>query len=355
MEDNAQPTNKKSNYLPKVWATIGITILTVIVALLSWKTIQVFLFILAGTIIAVYFHGFAGLIARKTKLSSKKSLALSIVTSLLFIIGVFYLIGTRVSGEAAQFSKEIPSLTKQARQYVDNNSTIQSIFGKIESSGIVEKASPLLSGFFNSTLGFFGDLYVVLFIGVFFTAAPELYKSGIVKLLPARARPKGSQIVAMISTNLRSWLKGMLFSMLVVFVLTAIGLAILGIELWLILALIAGLLSFIPNFGPIIAIIPAALVALSQSPTTALWVILLYCLIQVVESNFITPLVQQELINTPPALIIISQVFIGILLGGWGVVLATPILILAMVLINELYVKKQDELSYNTETFMEGL
>lgn len=200
----------------------------------------------------------------------------------------------------------------------------------------------MLSGFFNSTLGFFGDIYVVLFIGVFFTATPDVYKKGMVKLLPARARDEGRRIIDLIAGNLRSWLKGMLFSMFVVFVLTSIGLLSLGIDLWLILALIAGLLSFIPNFGPVISLIPAALVALSQSPITALWVILLYGLVQLIESNFITPLVQQELIKTPPALIIISQVFAGIWLGAWGVILATPILVIVMVATEELYIRKQD-------------
>ncbi len=343
MENRDPLPQPNHRFVSKIWIAAGIISLIVVALLLCWKANQVFLYTLAGAIIAVYFHGLAGLIARKTKIPQKWSLPLSIILSISFLFGTFFLIGARVTGEVVQFTKEVPSLVEDTKNLIESNSNIKLIYEKIASSKIVEKASLLLGGLFNGTLGVFGDIYIVLFIGIFFTAAPGQYKTGIVKLLPADARSHGNNLIEKIARNLRSWLKGMLFSMFVVFVLTSIGLAILGIDLWLVLALIAGLLSFIPNFGPIISIIPAALVALSKSPSTALWVIVLYCFVQLVESNFITPLVQQELIKTPPALIIISQVFVGIWLGAWGVILATPILVIVMVLVHELYIKKQDQ------------
>ncbi|WP_437921438.1 AI-2E family transporter [Sphingobacterium sp. LRF_L2] len=337
-----------NNFVSKVWTTVGIAAFVSVLLLLFWKAVQVFLYILAGAIIATYFHGFAGMIARKFNLSKKWSLGISILTTFAFLGAVFFFIGSRISNEAAQFSEKLPALIEDASAYIQKNNTLKTAYDEIKSAEMLQKASPIVGSFFNSTFGFLGNLYVVLFIGLFFTVSPEQYKKGLVKLLPGRARKQGTKIVNLTADNLKSWLKGMLFSMLVVFVLTSIGLVLLGIDLWLILALIAGLLSFIPNFGPIMAIIPAALVALSQSPIMAVWVIGLYCLVQLLESNFITPLVQQELINTPPALLIIVQVFMGIWLGGWGVILATPILVICMVLIEQLYTKKQDEIEKNT-------
>ncbi len=113
--------------------------------------------------------------------------------------------------------------------------------------------------------------------------------------------------------------------------------------LWLVLALLAGLLSFIPNFGPLLALIPAVLIGLMESPTTAAIVAGLYILIQFVESNFITTLVQQKLISMPPALIIIAQLLMGALTGGWGLVLATPLTVIVMVLVQELYINKMEK------------
>ena len=160
--------------------------------------------------------------------------------------------------------------------------------------------------------------------------------------MPVHGRSRADDVFNKVGDHLKKWLKGKLFAMLVVFVLTAIGLVIIGVPMWLVLALIAGILNFIPNFGPLIAMVPAVLVALLQSPATALWVAILYVLVQVAESNFITPMVQQKLISIPPALIIIAQLFIAPLTGGWGLVLATPLLVIIIVLVQELYVKKQN-------------
>ena len=144
------------------------------------------------------------------------------------------------------------------------------------------------------------------------------------------------------SSTLTKWLKGKIFSMFVVFILTAIGLVIMGIPMWLVLSLIAGLLSFVPNFGPLIALIPAVLIGLMEGPTTALMVLGLYMLVQVLESNLITPQIQQRLINIPPALIIIAQLVMSVLIGGWGLVLATALTAIVMVVLQELYIKKQE-------------
>src|SRR5690606_20582378 len=156
------------------------------------------------------------------------------------------------------------------------------------------------------------------------TVAPKTYIDGVVDLVPLKGQDKAKHIFIILGQQLRKWIKGKLLSMFVVFVLTAIGLAILGIPLWLVLALLAGLLSFIPNFGPILALIPAVLVGLMQGPQTALWIIGLYVLIQFIESNFITTLIQQKMVNIPPALTISTQVIFGALTGSWGLVLSTP-------------------------------
>lgn len=129
--------------------------------------------------------------------------------------------------------------------------------------------------------------------------------------------------------------------MFVVFVLTAIGLAILGVPLWLVLALLAGLISFIPNFGPLIALIPAVLVGLMQSPQTALWIIGIYVLIQFIESNFITTIIQQKMIEMPPAIIISAQLILGALTGSWGLILSTPLTVVVIVLTKQLYIEKR--------------
>jgi predicted PurR-regulated permease PerM len=98
-------------------------------------------------------------------------------------------------------------------------------------------------------------------------------------------------------------------------------------------------LNFIPNFGPIIAAVPAILIALAADPTKALWVVALNIAAQNLEGYLITPLVQRKAVRLPPALTILSQVLMGLLLGPLGVILAAPLTAATIVAIQMLYVE----------------
>jgi predicted PurR-regulated permease PerM len=248
--------------------------------------------------------------------------------------------GSKIQSQVAELSDTLPATIENAKSQLSENAIGKKLVQKASSPDTINKAKGLASTFFKTTFGVFGDIYVVLFLGIFFTVSPDVYKKGIVQLIPKKGQKKGEDIVNKLGGNLKKWMKGKFFAMFVVFILTSIGLLILGIPLWLVLALIAGLLNFIPNFGPLIAMIPAVLVAFMQGPSTAAIVAGMYILIQVIESNFITPMVQQKLISIPPALIISAQLLISPLTGGWGLVLATPLMLIIMILVQELYIKE---------------
>lgn len=128
--------------------------------------------------------------------------------------------------------------------------------------------------------------------------------------------------------------------MFIVGVLTTLGLWFLSIPMALTLGLLAAILTFIPNIGPIISAIPAILIAITQSPTSAVYVIALYIVIQAVESYVITPLIQGKTIAQPPALVIFSQLIMGLLTGFLGLSLATPLLAALSVIIKRIDVEK---------------
>ncbi len=339
MENNSN----KLSYQKKVWIKGGIFALIVILILLFKATFNVFLLILAGSLIAIFFRGLSDLLCSKTKWKEGICLAVTVIGTLIILIGLFWLIGAKVQSQIVQLSDTLPKTIENAKAQLSNNPIGQKIIEKASSPQAIKKAQGLASTFLKSTFGVFGDIYVVLFIGIFFTVSPGIYKKGIVQLIPEKGQQKGEDVLNKLGDNLKKWLQGKMFSMFVVMVLTAIGLAIIGVPLWLVLAIIAGLLSFIPNFGPLIALIPAVLVGLMQSPATAAIIVGLYIVIQVIESNFITPQVQQKLINIPPALIIIAQILVGSFSGGWGLLLATPLMVIIIVLVQELYIKQRDK------------
>lgn len=341
--DNTSDNHQEISYQKKIWIKGGIYALIVVLLLLIKATFSVFLLILAGALISIFFKGLSGLICRKAKWKEGVCLALSIIGTLLLVIGLFWLIGAKVQSQAAQLSDTLPTTIENAKAQLSQNPLGKKIVEKASSPQSMKKAQGVVKTFFTSTFGVFADIYVVLFIGIFFTASPGIYMKGVVELIPKKGQQKGNDVLNKLGENLKKWLKGKFFAMFVVFVLTAVGLAVLGIPLWLVLALIAGILNFIPNFGPLIAMIPAVLVGLLQGPGTAAIIAGMYIVIQVLESNFITPMVQQKLISIPPALIIIAQLLISPLTGGWGLVLATPLMVITMVLVQELYIKKGEQ------------
>jgi predicted PurR-regulated permease PerM len=182
-------------------------------------------------------------------------------------------------------------------------------------------------------------LFVVLVSGIYLAVQPRMYVRGLLMLAPHARRQRYHEVLGRLASVLRWWMIGQLVPMAVIGSLTAVGLTVIGVELWLILGLLAALFNFIPNFGPLISGVPAFLLALSESPTKALWVVALFICAQSLEGYVLTPLVQRKAVELPPALLILFQVLAGLLLGAVGVILAAPLLAVIVVAVKMLYVE----------------
>ncbi|HEX8356898.1 MAG TPA: AI-2E family transporter [Segetibacter sp.] len=343
MENKTLEKNREDGGLTfqqKVWTVCGITALFVALLWFFKVTFSVFLLILAGSLIALFFHGFAELIQRKLKLSAKASLLVSVISTFVIISLLLWFMGARIQNQIADLAQTLPLTINTAKVQLGKTTLGQKILEKTSSEEVSNKVYSFGSNFFNSTFGAFGDIYVVLFLGIFFTFSPKTYINGFFSLMPPQAKPGAKTTVDRVGFTLTKWLKGQIFAMFIIFTLTGIGLTVLGVPMAIALALIAGILNFIPNFGPLIAMIPAVLIALTQGVNKGIIVAVMYILIQILESNIITPSIQKKLINIPPAVTILAQLFMGILTGGWGLVLATPLVAIVMVVVQETYIKK---------------
>lgn len=332
---------KEKSYSQKVWIAGGVFAF-IIVFLLLFKTLfSILLLAFAGVLIAVFFHGFAGLLQRYLHLPRKLSVFVSVIFNLLLIVAFFWFTGSRLQQQVAELSDTLPQTVQQAKEKIQSSAIGGKLLQELESRGSTQKTRKVVGQFFSSTFGVLSDLYIVLLIGLFFTAQPSVYKKGMIKLLPSKARGKGEELVEEIGNLLKKWIKGQIFGIAFIAVLTGLGLWIVGLPMIFTLALIAGLLNFIPNFGPLIALVPAVLLAFSEGTTTALIVIAMYTGIQIIQSAIEQPLIQKKMINIPPALVIIGQVAMGILGGFWGVLLAAPIVGILMTAVNKLWVDRQ--------------
>lgn len=330
---------KSLSFTKKIWIT-GLILAFLIVAFMFFTaTVHVFILILVGVLIACYFRGIATFITEKTNIPTWGALLISIFGTIVFFAGIFYLIGATISQQISQLKESFPIMLDDAERLLNQSAVGSEIVNRIQALGQSDKFEAFISGMFRTTFGGIGDLFVVILLGIYFTSSPGLYRRSLIQLIPPRKRDEGLLLMDNVASGLTKWLLGTFLSMFIIFVLTAIALAIVGLPMWLALAFLAGLLVFIPNFGPIIASIPTILVAFSISANTALVVAILFFSIQILEGAVITPKVQHWLMNIPPALIILAQIFAGILLGAWGLIFATPIMVVGMIVVQQLYIE----------------
>lgn len=331
------------NFTKKVWIAGGILSLILILLLLFKTLFSVLLLTLAAILLAVYFLGCADFFERIFKISHGWGVAVSIVVNLVLITAFFWFVGARLSNQVSELADTLPETIENGKEYLQQSKIGRKVLDYLNFSGNSQKTISVARRFFSSSFGIISDLYIVILLTAFFIAGPQTYRKGIVKLLPGPAKEKGKSLLDELYSVLKKWIKGQLFGFLFIAVLTGIGLWILGMPMILTLALIAGILNFIPNFGPIIALIPAVLLALMQGPDTAIFVVCLYTFIQVIQSSVTQPLIQKKMVNLPPALVIFGQVAMGLLGGFWGVLLASPIVAIIMTVVNKLYVEKNTQ------------
>jgi predicted PurR-regulated permease PerM len=341
MPDDSATTTQKS-FTKKVFTAVAIVALFVIVLLLFKTLFSVLLLTLAAILVTIYFYGFAGIFQKYLHLSPRLSIVLSVIFNILLLVAFFWFVGSRLSNQVAELSQTLPSTVEKFKGQIEQTTLGSKALNYLQSTGSSAKTASVIKKFFSSSFGILSDLYIILLLCLFFTASPSLYKKGIVHLLPPKAKDQGAKLLDELATMLKKWLVGEIIGFFFIAILTAIGLMIIGIPLVLTLALIAGLLNLIPNFGPIIALIPAGLLGLMQGPTTAIIVVCMYTFIQIMQSAVTQPLIQKRMVNIPPALTILGQVAFGMLAGFWGVLLAVPIVAILMKVVNKLYVEQQD-------------
>lgn len=332
--------NENLSFQRKIWTATAIVAFFVIMIWIVKAIFNVLLLLFAAALVAVFFLGLAGLLQRKLHWKQGICLAISIIGSLLLLVGFFWFSGNSIASQVSDFKEVLPSAVENVKNRLNESTLGRRAISAATSEDMTRRISVVARQLFSGTFGVLGDVYIVLFLGVLFTVSPKSYTSGMVALIPPAGKEKAKQVIAKLGESLKRWLKGQIIAMFIVFFLTAVGLIIIGIPLWLVLSLIAGLLNFIPNFGPLIAMVPAVLIAFLQGPTTALIVAGLYIGVQTLESNLITPQIQKKMLDVPPALIIIALLVMGVLTGGWGLILAMPLMVVTMVLVQELYIAR---------------
>ena len=308
---------------------------------LLWRISQILLILFAAILGAVLLDGLTCYAKRRLGLPHAPAIAL-IITVLVFVfVGFGFVVGPTLMNQSQQLTNLIPQSLNQLWIWAQAHHWDEILIAT-KPSRLIPSATDLLgdlSGIFSTALGGLASMLIIIVLAIYLAVSPQLYIDGLIRLLPERRKDLGREVLAELAHALREWLIGRFVSMFAVAILTGVGLWLIDLPSALALAVLAGLMSFVPYFGPIAATVPALLIALPGWPVEPLWVLLLYSCIQFVEGNIITPQVQRRMVSLPPVTLLVAQLTIGFLFGLLGLLLATPLAVVIIVLVQILYIR----------------
>lgn len=356
------PTDRNHGDARHHWLSPGRAARTVLIAIglvgltaLLWQARDLLFVVFFAVLVAVFLSVFVDpLVSRGAPRVVAVVAVLVAVLALLFLGS--WLLWPTISEQFRVVAEDLPAAAEESsdwlrRQYDSLRESLgagDAEMGEVEEevrARLREQAMGMISGalpVLNSVIGAVAGALVVLMGGIYMAANPRLYREGLLRLVPPRHRGRVADALARSATSLRQWMIGTVLNMLIVGTLVTVGLWILGVPAPVALGVIAGLLEFVPIFGPIFASVPAIIIGFAVSPAMAVWVAVLYTVIQQIEGNLVTPLVMRGAAELPPALTLLFQVFMGIIFGFLGLFLAVPILAATMPLVNRLYVEEME-------------
>ncbi|MCF6369962.1 AI-2E family transporter [Rhizobium halophilum] len=309
-------------------------------AFLIWSLTHLLLLAFGAMLFGMLIRALSDVIEDHTPLPATASLIGATIVILALVVGFGLLLGSQVRMQFSELVQRLPDLVQMVAERFGIDNPQDALMQQIEEA--VAQASFLsnFAGISSTALGVVSDLLIVFVAGIYLAADPGIYQRGLLLLFPRSSRQEARETLEVIGASLRLWLLGQLLGMLLVGALSAAGLWYLGVPSALALGLIAGLFEFIPILGPILGAIPAVATAFAEDPVTALWVVGLYVIIQQIEGNLITPMIQQRMVKVPPALTIFAVVGFALLLGPLGAVFAMPLLVVVFVTIKKLWIQE---------------
>jgi predicted PurR-regulated permease PerM len=342
---------------------IGVVLFAALVVF-TWYYAATLFLIFAGMLLGTALNAMTNRLGQLVRLPHPLRLAIVCLVLAALLSGVVFLGGATIRQQATALSDTIKSQLVNVKAFLDRNGVDTSYFdignsqansqanaassgsttpgapathnlpsaGALASSGgaIVSQTLKLLLG----TLAAVGNFFIVLFLGLAFAAQPSVYRKGLLFMAPAKHRGHATVIVDRIGETLERWLIAQLVTMFVVFLVTWIGLAIIGIQSSFILGIQAGVLTFIPTVGALLGGLIVVLASLASGWIAALSAFILFLGVHALESYILTPLLQRQALDIPPATLFAFQILLGVVFGIWGLALALPLMAVVKVMID---------------------
>jgi predicted PurR-regulated permease PerM len=331
----------------------------------TWYYAAALFLIFAGVLLGVALHAFANQLGRVTRLPHALRLTIVCLALAGLLSGALFLGGATIARQATVLSDTLKSQLVNVKAFLERNGVDTSFLelgslntspeptsgkpdtpakpdapaghglpagaGALASSGgaIVSQTLKVLLG----TVSAVGNFFIVLFLGLAFAAQPEVYRKGLLYMAPVRHRARATVIVDRISFTLERWPIAQIITMAAVFLITWIGLMMIGIQSAFILGIQAGLLAFIPTVGALIAGLIVVLASLASGWVAGASALVLFLGVHALESYLLTPMLQRQALDIPPATLFAFQILLGVVFGIWGLAMALPLIAIVKVVI----------------------
>jgi len=322
----ASPTRIDDPRLRQEAAKAVIWVAVVGLAMLAIYISQSLLVIFGATVFAAMIDGGARLLGKVLPIGRGLRITIVLLAALAFFLWLAVFAGSQISREAAQF----PALLEE--QSIRLFAWLRTQGFQVTVEDVRSMAAQAMSGFGTVTRalgGLFGGLttlVLIMIVGIYVVLEPRLYERGVAWMLPSRGREEFYATCSQMAATMRKLMFGRIVGMVFEGILTYIALAIYGVPMAALLAILTGLLAFIPNVGAFVSGILMVLVGFSGGVEMGLYTIAVYVVVQIFDGYVVVPMIAKKTVDLAPALVLAAQLVMGVLFGILGLFLADPLM-----------------------------
>lgn len=336
--EHAPAPSPRDSFERQVFRATVIVLATAAAAYVLWWLVDLLLLLFACALVSLILLTITNAIRRRTRLPFGPALGLSVLGLLLLLAGAFTFFGATMQSEFAELAQRLPAAWAEVQARLRGSPVGAAVLERAQ--GLAPSGQALVNAVTTALAavgGALSGLAIVLVGGLYLAAQPTLYAGGLLRMIPDRSRGQVAETLDAVTVSLRNWLKGQALGMLFVGLATGLGLWLVGVPAAWAIGLVAGLAEFVPYLGIFVAGIPAIVLGFGQGTDTGLWTIGVLIAVQQIQGNLVMPLLQNRMVDLPPAVTIFGIIAAGILFGVAGVLLATPLTIVVLVLVRRLY------------------
>jgi predicted PurR-regulated permease PerM len=334
---------------------------TVLTVLLLWlfKTVaQVFVLLMLGVLISLFWGAIAHWIERRTRAPEGLALAIAILGSLGALVLLVTILAPPVIEQTRKLIEQLPTFVTSWETGIDKLATrvpaLRSLIGQPGEHRTLTAVYGQLSGMFSEIPTKLFEIvhaainvFAVMVMGIYLSVHPALYREWLIALFPPIHRDLVRDVLADLADSLRAYIVGQLLTMTFLGAITALGLYLLQVPFWLPFGIFTGLVAIVPFFGTLLSTTLPALFVLTGNGFAAfgplghaLLVVGLGVVVHLIEGNIVSPLVMSKKVDLPPVLTIMAVLVIGQLLGGLGLIIALPTLAALMVIVRRILITR---------------